>query len=794
MTGSVEVPVMLRERPLAEPYEALALGSQEQSVAGLVRVAPESSRFVTPFRRIFSLDRLIDYWEKEARSNSAGTALLAQSILEGLERAPDLRGEIKSHEVLERHATLVQAMMTAVFPLGLRNHAFSMASYPGELRPFYVTPRFRRELLSDDLKLRGEFEVEDINLETLLTIFGSLGILRRVYGINFPFEKAIHLRTTDGSTGLSRYFQVRTHLDFGEVRVYGTTPELPPEVDHLRERVTDLELWRSILPPDRFAYYGFMVCDAIDVTEEVCISHLKQELVSKDPLTTPERLLKLQSSLRSLLGIPDLFMTIAGIQGDEAILITPCAGRLRPLDLEEQEHLELTEMTGCQDLFQPYVMPDLARDIDACPFLRRLHQLGYRSALMAPFGEEQDVRGILTLASHQPGILDSLAQLKINPLLPLLSVAMGRTTEGRRTRVQAIMKEQFTAIHPAIEWRFQAAALQFLQTDVLEEVRFPEVYPLFGASDIRGSSVTRNNAIRTDLLDQLKLADRVLEVAHGAQQLPFLDHQRFRLQGWVDQLQPGLNSGSETRIIEFLKHDIEPMFARLESFAPEVRHAVESYREELDPELGFLYRRRREFEESVGKIRDCITGILYEHQAEAQKAFPHYFEMYKTDGVDHTMYLGPSTVQGGGFDLLFLRNLRLWQLLVMVEVARATRALVGELTVPLETAHLILAHDQPLSIRFQSDEKQFNVDGAYNARYEIVKKRLDKAEVDGTNERITQPGKVAVVYSHPREATEYREYFEYLRGAGQVEPLLEELNLGPLQGVQGLKALRMTVR
>jgi hypothetical protein len=39
------------------------------------------------------------------------------------------------------------------------------------------------------------------------------------------------------------------------------------------------------------------------------------------------------------------------------------------------------------------------------------------------------------------------------------------------------------------------------------------------------------------------------------------------------------------------------------------------------------------------------------------------------------------------------------------------------------------------------------VDGAYDIRYEIVKKRIDKALIKGTNERATQPGKIVIVYS-----------------------------------------------
>src|SRR5688572_32009050 len=99
----------------------------------------------------------------------------------------------------------------------------------------------------------------------------------------------------------------------------------------------------------------------------------------------------------------------------------------------------------------------------------------------------------------------------------------------------------------------------------------------------------------------------------------------------------------------------------------------------------------------------------------------------------------------------------------MVTCGIAVRAhrLRDRLPIPLETTHLILVQHAPLSIRFRFDEKRFDVDGAYNVRYEIIKKRIDKAVIRGTAERLTQPGQVALVYSHPSEAHEWREYIEY---------------------------------
>jgi hypothetical protein len=173
--------------------------------------------------------------------------------------------------------------------------------------------------------------------------------------------------------------------------------------------------------------------------------------------------------------------------------------------------------------------------------------------------------------------------------------------------------------------------------------------------------------------------------------------------------------------------------------------------------------------------------------------FPHYFEKQKTDGVDYQMYVGPALLENRRFDPLCLKNLRLWQLMVTCGIAVRAHRLRDRLPIPLETTHLILVQHAPLSIRFRFDEKRFDVDGAYNIRYEIVKKRIDKAVVEGTSERVTQPGKVAIVYNQPAEALEYKAYIEYLQSLGYLTGPVESLELGELQGVQGLRALRVQI-
>jgi hypothetical protein len=109
---------------------------------------------------------------------------------------------------------------------------------------------------------------------------------------------------------------------------------------------------------------------------------------------------------------------------------------------------------------------------------------------------------------------------------------------------------------------------------------------------------------------------------------------------------------------------------------------------------------------------------------------------------------------------------------------------------PLEVTTLILVYHSTIDIHFRLDEKRFDVHGSYNARYEIVKKRIDKAFVRGTNERITQPGKIAIVYSNPAIEEEYMGYIEILQKRGLLNKLVEKLDVEDLQGVSGLRVLR----
>jgi len=128
----------------------------------------------------------------------------------------------------------------------------------------------------------------------------------------------------------------------------------------------------------------------------------------------------------------------------------------------------------------------------------------------------------------------------------------------------------------------------------------------------------------------------------------------------------------------------------------------------------------------------------------------------------------------------------------MATIAMATHT--SQMPGRLVTTQLIFVHSNPIDISFRKDERRFDVEGGYNIRYQVVKKRVDKVHIRNSNERLTQPGKIAVIYFNEKEAEEYLGYVKYLQQKGVLEDDLEHLELEELQGVSGLRAFRVGVR
>ena len=773
-------------------------------IASQTRFRLELPATAFPFRRELSLAPLVAAWERAAAEQSVAGEM-ARAVCRALAQAPELRAPIEDPSVLTRHQDLVGALMTRVFPAASWVADYAAAAVPFHLRAVHATQGFRRLLLDEQGFLQGwvSFEPELAGRGRLLRAYDA--ILRAHYGMTLDVDYPVILAVADPESGLERHFRIDLDTRFLDILPVGALPELDEATRRRIVRGGDVsELLGSLFPPGSFVLSGFTVMRATEVTDQEVLSGIERDLIDKESIVSTERFQELERKLQTLLRRPGLRLGLAAFQDRRVFILNYTCDMEHGCIFADTEHRLMSDFAGSvyeRAVVQgtPVVVDDLAVEPRPTVFEEALLSTGVRNLLVAPLHYQGRAVGTLELSSRNPGDLGVVSLLKLREVLPLFAMAVRRSLDELEARVQAVIKEKCTAIHPSVEWRFRRAVLDRIEEEEgegvteLEPIVFRDVHTLYAATDIRGSSIERNLATQADLAVHLRLAYEVVEAARAIRPLPILDETGYRIHRHARQIEETLASGDEVTVLAFLRREVEPIFAHLADFGPSVTERLEAYRAALDPGLGTVYRRRRDYEESMTLVADTVSAYLDAEEELAQSMFPHYFERQRTDGVDHTIYVGRSLVESGEFDELYLRNLRLWQLMVTCGIARRTEAIRPRLRVPLATTHLVLAHHAPLSIRFRFDERRFDVDGAYNVRYEVIKKRIDKAVVLGTRERVTQPGKLAIVYSQPSEAAEYRGYLEYLGARGYVTGEVEELSLEDLQGVHGLRALRVDI-
>jgi len=773
-------------------------------LCGVTDLQPALAGADFPFRSEISLRPLIDFWTRAADGGSAKGAL-ARMVADEVKKAPELQGPITSCSAIAQHKELLDVLMTAVFPTASWEQSYGAVMAPFQLRGFYATPLMRRLLMGDDGRLRGHLSMDERLVGAMRRAYAYALILKRVYGIDFDVDYPVVITASDPETGLDRHFRIFFDWQFIEVAAIGPVPPLPDDVEHrVHSTVLDAAGLDDLLPPDRFVFRGITIFKCVDVTDQEVLSALKRDLIDRESIVSQARFQGLQQRLRTLFRRPELRLGLGAIDGPRVLILNYDATHEHACIFADSKHHTISDFAG--SVFeravksgQPVIVADLAEVRPRTPVEDQIAATGVRGMLVAPLHYQDKIIGTLTLESPNVCDLDATHLPKLNDVLPLFSMGVQRSMDELNARIQTEIKERFTAIHPVVEWRFRKAVLDELERDEtpsgveLQPIVFEQVYPLYALSDIRGSSTQRALAIQADLITQLRLARDVIDAAYDARRLPALDHLRYRIDEHLAQIGHDLAAGDEVGVIGFLRVEVEVLFDHVAGFGEAVDRRIAAYRAALDPRLGAVYRQRRLFEESVTRISETISAYLDLEEEAAQSIMPHYFEKQTTDGVDHQIYVGGSLLEDGRFDPLYLKSLRLWQLMVVCGVAARAERLTATLPLPLHVTHLVLVQDAPLSIRFRPDEKRFDVDGAYDMRYEIVKKRIDKALVKGSSERITQPARIAIVYSNPSEAAEYRGYLDYLRHLGYVGADVEDLELEELQGVHGLRALRAMV-
>ena len=758
--------------------------------------SPNASRRGYPSKLSFA--PLLRYWEQQSETGTGPTKLLAKTVLEHAKLLPKLSQPIDDPSWLAKHSDLLELMLSPVFPATSGAGLIGKACAPCDPTLFYQTPAWRGAF---DVALPRLDDQSDIPLDyTVLN--NCLTIVKTCYkqplGLNIPVPPPVCIVDENG---LERYYRRVMNLDFLDVKTIGEKPSLGKKnIERLLKNIYDVDAFFTALPTDKFEIHGFVATTFEEVTAETALSHINSILLRKDALKTAENIAKLENLLRSYLYFPKLKIGVLPLKSDEngehftfddhifGILNWKKGAPLRV-------SLRSVYAKACD--FGQVVLSEEITDENE----HSLAKHGIGAHLVAPLrGINGEVIGLFELGAEEAFAINSFTEIQLRKVLPQISRSMEQQQDEQANRIEAVMRQKFTAIHPCVEWRFVEVAERYLaKLDAkgkanMEPIVFKGIYPLYAQSDIVSSSLIRNRTIREDVKTQLNLIVGVLNLMVKQLDFPLLRQIQQRTKAYLLRLEDEMQTSDEPFFLNFVQNEVHPLLREFAEQDKVTKKAVQEYLKQLDPNLEIVFDRRKAYEESVTLINEALSELVDSADERAQRMIPHFFEKYQTDGVQFELYAGQSLLQQVKFSEFQLNNLRIWQLQTMCEVTRRMRALKEEMPMPLEAAQLVFVYGLPISVRFRMDEKFFDVDGAYNIRYEIIKKRIDKAYILGTEERLTQPDKIAIVYATDSMRQLYMDFCEFLVLEGQIEAEIEELELEKLQETQGLKALRVKVK
>lgn len=667
----------------------------------------------------------------------------------------------------------------------------------------YGTPSLYHSFIDKETCwLKSEFEsnFKQMRVAALKNIYQAL--LFKLYNIAHPSKDEIIYKYTDSTTGLYQFFKISVNHNFIDIEY---SHELPKLNERMIKGITDDELFVRYmirkLPLVNFKFRGFGVMSIVEITQQHTLAYIKERLWNfRDDDTSANTVLEdLRIALKSLLGTNEIEIgSVPFINLNGRLLRKVSSGLLCDTVPDDQDVLAFFKILETEG--KPIIVDDINEKRNWPPLIKKmLRATAYRTYVAIPIFYQQKIFGIMELYSVVPGIITP-ERIKLLEMLYLeLAQVMKIGHEIFENEIRSVISDRFTVIQPSVAWKFDEIALDYIQQKrmygkVIQNVPIvlESVYPFYGAVDIRNSSLIRNNAIRADWKLQLQCLRKTANALAPFNQ-PDLQQLMQQQIGFLTDNNKDRPISSETiSTSNALDKVLRELLGTLERDMPAAAGIAQTYLEAIEPLTGSCTMNRRNLDISMHQTITAIDGLLDEMNSRMQQVYPAYYDKFRTDGIEYDLYVGQSICPQKPFSEEHLNRLHEIQLEYMRKVALANAAQQYSFLMPLKTTQLIFVNSDMIDITFREDEKRFDVEGAYNVRYQMIKKRIDKVHLLDSDERLTQPGKIAIVYINEMDVEYHKTLLAHQVKKGLFSNL-ESLQLEELQGVSGLKALRVTV-
>ncbi|RPD42781.1 GAF domain-containing protein [Chitinophaga barathri] len=766
--------------------------------------------FAFPADAAISFRPFMAHLEKRASEEQGLKGNFYRTVLERFHEKPNVEADIDLEHIYQ-YEDLLEYLYAILSPtLAAESELAWGLAFPLQPVLFYGTASIY-EMLTHNLQAPDDYTIaktpQEYHRDRLKLVYSL--ILQRLYNFQPPVKTGQYHAWSKGGEGLLRYYYTAVNMDFLEVTVKGELPSLDTrELLALLSGPDGFAALEKMLPLEQFRFRGIAIVTATDVTAQQAVENIRKIRLMARPGEERKGYEDVIRSLKTLVQNDriefDLFPFVR--VNNRAVYGYEKSGTGVLFSVWGEDNFTPEEFAKNAEAYSArpdsFYSPDVSDEgLKKMSFVQMFRKLGVRSLALTPVFHQGNAVGVLGMHTWGDDQFDEKTLALLEPVIAPIGQLLQIYIDEFNLELENIIKEKFTSIQPAVQWKFNEVAWHILHhkkknlSVETEPIRFEQVYPLYGAIDIRNSTMERNKAAMADLDAHLLLLTTTLAALQPHHQSVILDEMIFHSRKWQQVLDQGpLPTTDEANLNHFLNEETAAYLRHISQQAPTTRDGIAAYLDIVKKPDGQAQRNRHSLETSMQKLNTAINQYFELEKDKLQQSYPCYFEKFRTDGIEYDIYIGQSIAPKQPFDHFHLKHLRLWQLSSMAAIARLTRSLLPEMPVALETTQLIFVHNHPIDISFRTDERKFDVEGAYNIRYQMIKKRIDKVHIRHTGERLTQPGKIALIYFNKRDVEDYLPYIGYLQETGVIEPGTEELELEDLQGLSGLRALRIGIR
>lgn len=758
----------------------------------------------SPFYSVISFHKVIDALKEIAKETETPyRAIYAQSLLEEVAKVPELYDGITSKKLIYDNLPLIHNLLADLFPTALTANEIKAVSLPFQNFNFNFTQRFQK--IINEAGEAFEINFRDFSNDQYY-IFSCCLILNSWYGENFDVSRPMFYDIPD-KNGIIKHYRITFNADFTELIPTEKALKITQDdIKMLKRSYNDIAVWKEKFPIHSWILKGFGIITLTDVTIENTISSIKTNLLKpgQEGMSFAEG----QQIFRSIFKEKNIdygifFVNDFTYDFIELPLVVDFTSSFKvPVNASKEILIAakkfFKQFNNAVDYFCVTDILELYhKHADWIPYLDYLQSKNIRSFILAPIKKTDAFQAYMEITSSIPFALHTVNANKLNDVMPLINDTFIKYQIDVKNELDAIIQREYTAFHPSVNWKFeeQAKNYYFAKTQntetILKEIEFENIFPLYGETDIQSSTKFRNKAMLTDLRRQLKEILNVLEFIKPKEESLLFQQRINEIIFFQNQLKTH-QFVAEAQIHRYIIDTIHPLFKQL-SEKEAYQSIIQKYNEQLDEKHQRFWHQRKKYDLAIQTVNKQLTDVLDTEQVAVQTVYPHYFERFRSDGVEHNLFIGSSITPTQIYDAMYLYNLRLWQLQVMCKVVIMHQNLKPNLSFDMDLTSLILVYNEPISIKFRMDEKRFDVESNDDIRFELMKKRLAKAMVKNTNERLVQANKLTIVYLNETDKKEYLNYIGFLKNQNYLTGETEYITVEDLQDITNLKALRATI-